>query len=178
MDGGDIYRDNQIKCSDLRCKFIHIFEWVTILPMMDFYTVVLDDREEFANRQRFTDSDEIVVLKSFEDAFVGRVFDTNSYIVIVTRGHSHDKTVLAQALKTNAEYIGMIGSRRKRDIIYQKLLADKFSQTDIDRVHSPIGLNIRAETPEEIAISIVAELIQSRAEKRYPRNDEVPSDNV
>jgi xanthine dehydrogenase accessory factor len=139
-----------------------------LTKMMNFYTVVLDDRDEFANRRRFTDSDEIVVLKSFEDAFDGRVFDSQSYIVIVTRGHSHDKTVLAQALKTDAGYIGMIGSRRKRNIIYQKLLDDNFSQADIDRVHSPIGLDIRAETPEEIAVSIVAELIQRRAEKRYP----------
>jgi xanthine dehydrogenase accessory factor len=133
---------------------------------MDFFTVVLDDRKEFANRQRFTDADEIVVLPSFETAFESHLFDPDSYIVIVTRGHSHDKTVLAQALQTNAGYIGMIGSRRKRNIIYRKLLDENFSQADIDRVHSPIGLKIGAETPEEIAVSIVAELIQKRAEHR------------
>jgi xanthine dehydrogenase accessory factor len=149
-----------------------------LTKMMNFYTIVMDDREEFANRRRFTDSDEIVVLESFEDAFEGRIFDSNSFIVIVTRAHSHDKTVLAHALKTDAGYIGMIGSRRKRNIIYEKLLADKFSQADIDRVHSPIGLDITAETPEEIAVSIIAELIQTRAEKRNPRNDKVPPDNA
>ena len=75
----------------------------------------------------------------------------------------HDKTVLAQSLKTGARYIGMIGSRRKRDIIYETLLEEGFTQQDIDRVYSPIGLDIGAETPEEIAVSIVAELIKMRA---------------
>ena len=82
------------------------------------------------------------------------------FIVILTRGHLHDKTVLAQALKTGAGYIGMIGSQRKRDAIYRALLKGGFSKRDIDRVHSPIGLSIGAETPEEIAVSIVAEMIQ------------------
>jgi xanthine dehydrogenase accessory factor len=85
--------------------------------------------------------------------------------VIVTRGHLHDKTVLEQALKTDAGYIGMIGSRRKRDLIYQELLTKGFNQADLGRVHAPIGLAIGAETPEEIAVSIVAELIQVRASR-------------
>ena len=85
-----------------------------------------------------------------------------SYLVIVTRGHMHDKNVLAQALKTKAGYIGMIGSSRKRNIIYEKLLEEGFTQEDLSRVHSPIGLDIGAETPEEIAVSIVAEMIKVR----------------
>jgi xanthine dehydrogenase accessory factor len=148
-----------------------------LTKMMDFYTVVLDDREEFANRRRFTDSDEIDVLSSFETGFENRIFDAHSYIVIVTRGHSHDKTVLAQALKTDAGYIGMIGSRKKRNFIYKKLLDENFSQEDIDRVHSPIGLKIGAETPEEIAVSIMAELIQFRADKRHSLKVEVAPEN-
>ncbi|MCP4576310.1 MAG: XdhC/CoxF family protein, partial [Deltaproteobacteria bacterium] len=79
------------------------------------------------------------------------------------RGHIHDKIVLEQSLRTKAGYIGMIGSRRKRGIIYEKLLDQGFTRKDLSRVHSPIGLNIGAETPEEIAVSIVAELIQVRA---------------
>ena len=75
----------------------------------------------------------------------------------------HDKLVLEQALKTEARYIGMIGSRKKRDIIYKKLLEEGFSKSDLARVHSPIGLEIGADTPEEIAVSIVAELIKVRA---------------
>ena len=84
--------------------------------------------------------------------------------MIVTRGHAHDKTVLGQALATKAGYIGMIGSRRKRDAVYEALLKG-FTRADVERVHSPIGLDIGAETPEEIAVSIVAELIRARAGK-------------
>jgi xanthine dehydrogenase accessory factor len=74
----------------------------------------------------------------------------------------HDKIVLAQALKTKAGYIGMIGSSRKRNIIYEKLLEEGFTEKELSRVHSPIGLDIGADTPEEIAVSIVAELIKVR----------------
>ena len=91
--------------------------------------------------------------------------DESSFLVIVTRGHMHDKTVLAQALKTKAKYIGMIGSSRKRKLIYEKLMDEGFSEEDLLRVHSPIGLEIGAETPVEIAVSIVAELIKVRAGK-------------
>jgi xanthine dehydrogenase accessory factor len=89
--------------------------------------------------------------------------DRFSYLVIVTRGHMHDYGVLAQSLKTEARYIGMIGSSRKKKIIYEQLLKDGFTEEDLRRVHSPIGLGIGAETPEEIAVSIVAELIKVRA---------------
>jgi len=89
--------------------------------------------------------------------------DESSYLVIVTRGHIHDKTVLDQCLRTKAKYIGMIGSRRKKAMIYEKLLEEGFTKADLDRVHAPIGLDIGAETPVEIAVSIVAELIQVRA---------------
>ena len=89
--------------------------------------------------------------------------DKNAYLVVVTRGHLHDKDVLQQCLGTGAKYIGMIGSRRKIDIIYRKLREEGVGQDKIDRVHAPIGLNIGAETPEEIAVSIVAELIKIRA---------------
>lgn len=130
-----------------------------------FRTVVLDDREEFANRELLGWADEIVVLKSFDEAMKGLRIDGESYLVIVTRGHAHDKTVLEQALRTNARYIGMIGSRKKRDATYEVLAQEGFSARDFARVHSPIGLNIGAETPEEIAVSIVAELIEARARR-------------
>jgi xanthine dehydrogenase accessory factor len=89
--------------------------------------------------------------------------DGSSYVVIVTRGHAHDKVVLEQALKTPARYLGMIGSKRKIQIIFDRLMQEGFTQEDLDKVHSPIGLAIGAETPEEIAVSIVAELIMARA---------------
>lgn len=134
-----------------------------LASIVDFQTVVVDDRAEFANSERFPRADRVIVVPSYQLSFEGLEIDRESYVVIVTRGHLHDKTVLEQALKSAAGYIGMIGSRRKRDLIYQELLTKGFSQSDLERVHAPIGLAIGAETPEEIAVSIVAELIQVRA---------------
>ena len=142
----------------------HVSQQVAeVAALVKFRTVVLDDREEFANPRRFPKADQIIVLLSFEQAFAGLEIDSDSYVVIVTRGHLYDKTVLERALRTKAGYVGMIGSRRKRDILYQTLLSEGFTQKDIDRVHCPIGLNIGGDTPEEIAISIVAELIKVRS---------------
>ncbi|GAB6178390.1 XdhC/CoxI family protein [Desulfobaculum senezii] len=134
-----------------------------LASMVDFRTIVLDDRPEFASDLRFPHADELRILSDFDTALTGADVDEDAYIVIVTRGHIHDKTVLAQALRTPARYIGMIGSTRKRNAIYDALLADGFTQQDIDRCHSPIGLSIGAQTPEEIAVSIVAELIAIRS---------------
>ncbi len=131
--------------------------------MVGFRTVVLDDRAEFASRERFPDADDIRVLPRFEDAFSGLPVDTGSFIVILTRGHSHDRTVLSGALRTPAAYIGMIGSHRKRDTIYQALREEGFTEDDLKRVHCPVGLDIGAETPEEIAVSIAGEMIKFRA---------------
>jgi xanthine dehydrogenase accessory factor len=145
----------------------HVAKEVSTLAMnVGFHTIVLDDRIEFANEKRFPSPAEIAVLDSFVNCFRNREVYDHSYIVILTRGHLHDKTVLAQALQTQAGYIGMIGSRRKRDSIYRALLQEGFTDQDLTRVHSPIGLSINAETPEEIAVSIVGELIYHRAQKR------------
>lgn len=136
-----------------------------IVPMaakVGFRVVVVDDRAEFADANNFPEAWKVHEY-SFEGVLDKFPVDESSYFVIVTRGHMHDKTVLAQALRTPAKYIGMIGSRRKRDMIYDALLKEGFTKTDIGRVHAPIGLDIGAETPEEIAVSIVAELIKVRA---------------
>jgi xanthine dehydrogenase accessory factor len=134
--------------------------------MTGFRTVILDDREAFANRERFPEAEEIHVIADFKTACENLNLDESSFIVIFTRGHHHDHTVLAQALKTDAAYIGMIGSKRKRDAIFSALMKEGFGRADIERVHSPIGLAINAETPEEIGVSIIAELIQERAKLR------------
>ncbi len=131
--------------------------------MVGFRISVCDDRQEYANRERFPKAHQIRVLENFAQAFAGLGIGRDDFVVILTRGHLHDKTVLAQALKTDAGYIGMIGSRKKRNTIYAALLKEGFDPADIDRVHSPIGLSIGAETPEEIAVSILAELIFVRA---------------
>ncbi|WP_320173432.1 XdhC family aldehyde oxidoreductase maturation factor [Maridesulfovibrio sp.] len=130
---------------------------------VNFRTVVLDDRADFANRERFPQAAEIHVLPDFKECFTGLEVNDNSYIIIVTRGHLHDKTVLGQALATPARYVGMIGSSKKRNAIYDALREEGVAQKEIDRCHCPIGLSIGAQTPEEIAVSIVGELIQKRA---------------
>ena len=130
-----------------------------------FRVVVVDDRSEFANRDRFADAAEVVVPEDFASAFSMISVDADTFVVIVTRGHRFDKEVLAGALCTEAAYIGMIGSRRKRNAIYAALKKEGVADADLARVHCPIGLSIGAESPEEIAVSIVAELIQCRAER-------------
>ena len=137
-----------------------------VLAMAGFRVVVMDDREEFANRERFPDASEVIVLDDFNHCFKGMIIPQDASIVILTRGHSHDKTVLAQALKTSAVYIGMIGSKKKRDATYKALLEEGVKQKHIDRVHCPIGITIGAQTPEEIAVSIAAEVIAERARSR------------
>jgi xanthine dehydrogenase accessory factor len=129
-----------------------------------FRAVVLDDRPEYANRARFPHPIDLVVLKTFEPLPALPV-DEDSYLVIVTRGHLHDKTVLEQVLQTKAAYVGMIGSKRKRDTLYQALLEQGCRREDLARVYSPIGVDILAETPEELAVSIVGEMIKVRAER-------------
>ncbi|CCO09207.1 XdhC family aldehyde oxidoreductase maturation factor [Desulforamulus hydrothermalis] len=144
----------------------HVSQRLALLTsLVDFRTIVLDDRKEFANRDRFPTADEVIVLENFEQAFKNLDIDKDNYLVIVTRGHAHDKNVLAQALRTKACYIGMIGSKRKRDTIYRTLREEGHKDDDLKKVYSPIGLEIAAETPEEIAVSIVAELIRVRAEQ-------------
>jgi xanthine dehydrogenase accessory factor len=143
----------------------HVSQQVALLAgMVDFRTVVLDDRSEYANRDRFPKADSIIVLDSFDECFAGLDINSDSYVVIVTRGHSHDKTVVTQALRTNAGYIGMMGSKRKRDELFEALQQDGFSSEELLKVHCPIGLAINAATPGEIAVSIIAELISARAQ--------------
>ncbi|HOI18107.1 MAG TPA: XdhC family protein, partial [Geobacteraceae bacterium] len=96
--------------------------------------------------------------------FSGLEIDNDSYVVIVTRGHIHDGTVLARALGTKARYVGMMGSKRKRDELFKTFSRDGFAAEDLKRVHCPIGLEIKAETQVEIAFSIVSELILARAQ--------------
>ncbi len=135
---------------------------------VDFHVVVVDDRIEFANKERLPEAEEIIVADSFQDAMKRVKPLTGDAVVIVTRGHEHDKTVLAAALRTPASYVGMIGSRRKIRFIYDALLQEGFTDTDLDRVSAPIGLDIGGETPEEIAVSIVAELIAFKARSTPP----------
>ncbi len=141
----------------------HVSTFVASLAsMVGFRVVVIDDRKEFANKERFNTADELIVLP-FPDVFEKLNITSSSYIAIITRGHIQDLNVLRETLKRSDGYIGMIGSRRKREKIYQALMKEGVSEERLKKVHSPIGLDIGAETPEEIAVSIVAELIRVRA---------------
>jgi len=143
----------------------HISERVAPLAQkVHFKVVVIDDREMFANRERFPEADEVIV-SEFERCFGQLNIDDSSYIVIVTRGHLYDGFVLEQAVISNARYIGMIGSKKKIQTLYQNLMEKGITKETLDQVHAPIGIDINSETPEEIAVSIVAELIKVRGEQ-------------
>lgn len=137
-------------------------ELVPVLSHVGFSCVVMDDRQQFANKQLFPQAESAIVgdFSCISDYLVIRPSD---YMVIMTRGHQYDYTVQAQALKTKACYIGVIGSRQKIQSITNRLLEAGCTKEDIDRVHTPIGTAIKAESPAEIAISIAGELICVRA---------------
>jgi xanthine dehydrogenase accessory factor len=126
-----------------------------------FNITVVDDRAEFASAERFPEAD-VIFDGDFTKSFARVKIDKSSYIIIVTHGHQHDELVLEWAVGTAAKYIGMIGSQTKNKTIFSHLLAKGISREQLDRVHAPIGLEIEAQTPEEIAVSILAEVIKVR----------------
>ena len=137
-----------------------------IASMVGFRVMVFDDREEFANTERFPDAEEINIIEDYNHALDGLDIDRDSFIIILTRGHRYDREVLEQAIRSDAGYIGMISSKKKRDSVYRTLISAGIATAEeLERVHSPIGLAIGGETPEEIAVSIVAELIFERGKK-------------
>ena len=125
-----------------------------------FSVVVIDDREQFANRDRFPMAEQ--VFTNFEGAFAQLRPNGSSYLIIVTRGHKEDMRVLSWAVRTDARYIGMIGSKRKVLSTYKALEADGYRPEEFDRVFAPMGLEVGALSPEEIAVSITAELVAVR----------------
>ena len=132
-----------------------------VAKIAGFDICVIDDRETYANRERFPDAQEVIA-EDFEKAAARIMPAESSYIVIVTRGHRDDMRVLRWAVQTPARYIGMIGSRRKTITIFKELQAEGLAPELFQRVHAPIGLDIGAITPEEIAVSITAEMIAKR----------------
>ena len=142
----------------------HVSQYIAkIADMVDFAVTVIDDRQEFANSVRFPEADEVIV-DDFVNAFSSLSFSGNEFIVIVTRGHAHDANVLREALSRRARYVGMIGSKRKVTMIFDLMRESGFSDEVISKVYAPVGLAIKAETPQEIAVSIVGQLIEVRAD--------------
>lgn len=137
-------------------------ELVPVLSHIGFTCVVMDDRQQFANKKLFPQAESVIV-GDFEHISDYLEIHPSDYLVIMTRGHQFDYVVQAQALKTKACYIGVIGSKNKIKSITERLLKDGCTQEEIDRVYTPIGTAIKAETPAEIAISIAGELIYVRA---------------
>lgn len=139
-------------------------ETARLAQRVEFQVVVVDDRPEFANPARFPGC-RTWVTEGFQDLDRLQVGPEDS-LVIVTRDHVWDQTVLAWALGKNAAYLGMMGSRAKRDAVYAALRRTGCDGAALEAVHCPVGLSIGAQTPEEIAVSIVAQLIESRAQRR------------
>jgi xanthine dehydrogenase accessory factor len=134
-----------------------------------FDCIVADDRDAYANTERFPNARQVIA-RDFEQALGDLAPTESSYIVIATRGHRDDMRVLRWAVQTQARYIGMVGSKRKAITVFRELTREGIDPVLFERVHSPVGLDIGAVTPEEIAVSIVAELIaiRRRAERALP----------
>ena len=129
--------------------------------LLGFHVVVLDDRPEFANAKRFPEVDEVIA-EEFRSALEARPLDADTYVVLITRGHSHDVDCLLSIAGKALGYVGMIGSKRRVFTVF-KLLHSMGVPTEIlRRIHAPIGIDIGAETPAEIAVAIAAELIRVR----------------
>jgi xanthine dehydrogenase accessory factor len=142
----------------------HVSQYIAkIAQMVGFSVTVIDDREEFANKERFPDADEIIV-DGFQNVFDRLRFTGKEFVTIVTRGHQFDAGVLGETLKRQTRYVGMIGSKRKVAMVFDFMKKSGFDDEAIKKVHAPIGLAIHAETPQEIAVSIIAELIKVRGE--------------
>jgi xanthine dehydrogenase accessory factor len=147
----------------------HISLFVSkISNLVGFEVVVVDDRPQFANRERFPEAQEVIA-EEFPFIFSKLKVNRSSYLVIVTRGHAYDQEVLEWALGQEVKYIGMIGSRKKIQTVYDALKEKGVRADQLTRVHAPIGLDIGALTPEEIAVSIVAQMIQARRQKKEER---------
>ena len=147
---------------------VHIFgaghiarQLAPLVEMVGMKCVVIDDRPQFANSEHFPASSEVIV-SDFEECLEKLMISPASFVVIVTRGHKYDHLVLSKAIKTTAGYIGLIGSKPKIARIYKMLRKEGVSQERLDEIHAPIGLDIGSRTPEEIAVSIAAELVAHR----------------
>ncbi|HNR66175.1 MAG TPA: XdhC/CoxI family protein [Atribacterota bacterium] len=126
--------------------------------MVGFKVTIIDEREEFANRDRFPEADRIVVAEP--DIAIGEIKNFDSlYVVVVTRGHLKDEEALLSVINHGPKYIGMIGSKEKNKVIFQHLKEKGISEEEIAKIFAPIGVKIGAKTPEEIAVSIIAQII-------------------
>jgi xanthine dehydrogenase accessory factor len=134
---------------------------VRLATVLGLRTTVVDARPRFASRERFPDVDAVVV-DAFRRAIEAQEITPWTYLVLVTRGHEHDEATLQRVVGSPAPYIGMIGSRRRVLLVFQRLAEQGVPQRFVDRIYAPIGLDIGARTPEEIALAILAEIVNVR----------------
>ena len=148
----------------LLCGGGHVsLEVARLAHACDFVVDVVDDRAEFSNAGRFPMARNCLVLPGYENLVQSCGIGRRHFVAIITRGHSFDREVLAQALTSHAQYVGMIGSKTKREQVYAALRKQGVPDAELAAVCCPIGLTIEAETPQQIAVSIVAELLAARA---------------
>ena len=137
---------------------------IKIGKLLGFKTIVIDDRLSFVNEAKRAGADE-VFCQPFDEALKNIKGSPNSYFVIVTRGHRHDQLCLKTILNKENNYIGMIGSKRRVAIVFQELIDRGVNPQTLEKVHSPIGLSIGAQTPEEIGLSILNEIVAVKNER-------------
>ncbi|MCM3761143.1 XdhC family protein [Alkalihalobacillus oceani] len=136
---------------------------VEIAKLVGFDVTVIDDRAEYAMKENFPAADE-VICQPFLDFFAEAKTDKSTYVLLVTRGHKHDVMILPSLFDKEVAYIGMIGSKRRISGVFSQL-KQEYPNADFDRVYAPIGLDIGAQTPEEIAVSIIGEVLKVKNEK-------------
>lgn len=151
----------------------HVGQAVAVIGALIGYDVtVVDDREEFASRKRLPDPRIGLLVSDYASAAGKLTISAGTVIVIVTRGHQYDELCLKNVVGSNAAYIGMIGSRRRVLSVFKKLAGEGFSEIDLQRVHAPIGLRIGARSPQEIAVSILAEIIDHVSNPKHEHKGE------
>lgn len=139
---------------------------IQMARLLDFYIIVLEDREEFAMQAKQAGADKVIVA-SFQEAMAQIKGSLDTYFIIVTRGHGFDKVCLKAALHKPRAYIGMMGSKHRVSMIMNQLIDEGEDEADVRRIFTPIGLKIEAQTPQEIAVSILAEIILNKNKHRY-----------
>ena len=166
--------DLQMKCGGAVKVYIKVFvprpklllvggghigaELFKIAKVLDFYTVILDDREEFANEDRFQGADKIIA-GDISENIKSLYIDPRTYIVLVSKGHKSDMAALREVIFSKAAYIGMIGSKKKTEFVFKTLLEEGVSREALEKVYSPIGLDISNGEPNEIALGIMSEIL-------------------
>lgn len=132
-----------------------------IAKSVGFRIFVFDDREQFSNPDRFPEAD-ITMVGDYRDGFDKLPVNANSFVVVASRGHQFDDAAVSGALRTPASYVGLLGSKRKTILIYEELIRNGFDPEELRRINAPIGLDIGGRTPEEIALSVMSEIVAFR----------------